>query len=637
MRARTPALVTPNASCASTVGLLKRTDPARGLMLYSPRVTTDVYLVDTSNGELVHEWRTAYGTGHGVYLSRGGDILRMEDDDTPGGLAANATISIPGDASLIAVYAWDGSQLWRKVVNNATHRFHHQLDPHDFDPHSGSGTLFALTAYRLDCASAAALGRLVCDKAAGLYIEAILEIDTSGRVVWEWYMSNHLCAGCDDPTKVDINSGVGHAKADWVHANSVVYDAQNDLLLLNGAYTSEVYVINHAAPSETPLMIANASRSLLYRFGSARFGEAHDVRVVPCAGAICFSLFNNGRYRAAGGAACAFDSNGALTTSECGSEVLLVTLPKSTLTSPPAASSVSVQTIFDSSTVTSLLEDGSGHFLQVCDRDGIKCLQHRRFFSLILASAQLVGPPFSKSSYVGVMVGTAGTYFEAYYDASTRTYSDVRLVYQNFGALKAAQQPAVPVPQCELPNLVGLSRTRNSGWSTSVFHAMRYADGHLSTRCTPPSAPPAVVTATPQPPAQPPLYEPPTPPTSSPPSSRSQSPGPLPTPPVHQAAPPTPFAATAPSSTPTASGVQAANTAPTGMNAATATAVIVATCFGVTSLVAAVWFLMRRGLCKQLLCAAKRHEPVTVLANPSAVQLDMKSAVAHVDGNGSTV
>ena len=40
-------------------------------------------------------------------------------------------------------------------------------------------------------------------------------------------MSNHVCAECaDELRRVDINSGVGHAKADWVHANSLVYDGE---------------------------------------------------------------------------------------------------------------------------------------------------------------------------------------------------------------------------------------------------------------------------------------------------------------------------------------------------------------------------------------------------------------------------
>lgn len=211
-----------------------------------------------------HTHAHRYGTGHGVYLTPSGDLIRLEDDSAMG---VGASISIPGDASLISVYDWEGVALFTKVVNNATHRLHHQIDPHTFDVRSGTGTLFALTAYRLECDVARGLGRLVCDDEAGMYVEAVLEIDTSGAVVWEWYLSNHVCAvDCAaDVSRVDINSGEGHAKADWVHANSLVYDAEHDVLLLGGAYTREVYVIDHSAPSETPLMAGVSAATALGR------------------------------------------------------------------------------------------------------------------------------------------------------------------------------------------------------------------------------------------------------------------------------------------------------------------------------------------------------------------------------------
>ena len=253
---------------------------------------------------------------------------------------------------------------------------------------------------------------------------------------------------------------------------------------MGGAYTSEVYVIDHAAPSEAPLMGSSAQPSLLYRFGAARFGEQHDVRVVPCANAICFSVFNNGRYRSAG-ASCSFGSDGAQTTA-CASEVLLVTLPDklSLLAHPPSPThpSVRVQSLFDTSTVASLLTDGSsGDFLHLCAHyDDSVCLTQSRFFSLILASAQLVGSPNAVGSYLAVMVGTSGTYFEAAYHNATTAYSDVRFVYQSAGRIAATQQPPELIAQCGLPELVGLSRTRFSGWSTSVFHAVRYSHDHLT-------------------------------------------------------------------------------------------------------------------------------------------------------------
>jgi len=179
--------------------------------------------------------------------------------------------------------------------------------------------------------------------------------------------------------------------------------------------------------------------------------------------------------------------------------VLLVTLPRTVLSAPPASSSVSVSVLFDGSTVSELLGDGSGHFLQICDREGA-CLRQSGFFSLILASAQLVGAPFGAGSYLSIVVGVYGTYFEAYYSSASGAYSDVRLVYQNFGKIAGNQQPPELLRQCSVPGFVGLSRTPNSGWTTSVFHAQRYAHGHLADALC------AVGPSPPRPPPWPPAH-----------------------------------------------------------------------------------------------------------------------------------
>jgi hypothetical protein len=153
---------------------------------------------------------------------------------------------------------------------------------------------------------------------------------------------------------------------------------------------------------------------------------------------------------------------------------------------------VTYRTLFDATTVASLLGDGAdGSFLRLCDPSGA-CVTQSRFMSLILASAELVGAPFAAGSYLSVMVGTYGTYFEVYLDAASGTYSDVRLVYQNFAQIVGAQQPPALGTQCALPPLVGLSRTAFSGWSTSVFHVQRYAAGYITTCVAPsPPAPPS--------------------------------------------------------------------------------------------------------------------------------------------------
>mmetsp|Transcript_7885 Transcript_7885/g.23148 ORF Transcript_7885/g.23148 Transcript_7885/m.23148 type:complete len:1157 (+) Transcript_7885:61-3531(+) len=538
--------------CAASLGLLKGDGQEAGYLLITPHTSTDVWLVDASSGDIVHSWSTPYGTGHAVYLAPGGDIVRLENN-----YSAAYDIGIAGGASHISAYDAAGELLFTKGVNQATHRLHHQFELSTFDARAKTGTLFALAAYKLSCEEARGLGRTSCNEGDGLYVEAVLEIDTEGDVVWEWYMSNHVCDGCDNLTKVPINSGSGKQKADWVHANSLVYDAEKDVLLMGGAYTNEVYVINHTSPSETPLMGDGAPASLLYRFGAGRFGEQHDVRVLPCEDGLCFTVFNNGRYEKNG---CTFDGNGVQET-DCSSEVLLTTLPLAVLDpsqATPPATEVVVQTLFNASTLPDgLLGDGSGKFLRLTNGSDVPELELDPFFSLILASAQLVGEPFTNGSYLSVMVGTTGTLFEAYWDASgLGAYSDVRLVWQVPGEnpLGPGKGKAPTVLNCTLPGLQKLSDTPNAGWTTRAFNAQRYSPDIVG--CQPPVSPPPLrapsASPSPPPPSSPSPPSPPPAPPAAPPAEPPQSPPPSasPSPPPPSASPSPPPPPSAPSSPP---------------------------------------------------------------------------------------
>ena len=234
--------------CAASLGLLKGDGQEAGYLLITPHTSTDVWLVDASSGDIVHSWSTPYGTGHAVYLAPGGDIVRLENN-----YSAAYDIGIAGGASHISAYDAAGGLLFTTGVNQTTHRLHHQFELSTFDARAKTGTLFALAAYKLSCEAATELGRTSCKEEDGLYVEAVLEIDTEGDVVWEWYMSNHVCDGCDNLTKVPINSGSGNEQADWVHANSLVYNAEKDVLLMGGAYTNEVsFFPSSHSPTDRP-------------------------------------------------------------------------------------------------------------------------------------------------------------------------------------------------------------------------------------------------------------------------------------------------------------------------------------------------------------------------------------------------
>jgi len=182
----------------------------------------------------------------------------------------------------------------------------------------------------------------------------------------------------------------------------------------------------------------------------------------------------------------------------CSRQVLLVTIPQASLDEPRTGQSlVRVQTLFDADTAPSLVGDGTD-FLRLCGSAGA-CVRQSRFFSLVLAGATLVGVPFTDGSFLSVVVGTRGTIFEVAYDAQQSSYSDVRFVYQSAAEFRSSQAPPAILPQCALPRLVGLGLTAYSGYSTSVFHTMRYSPGYIPPFCAPtPTLPPPTPPPSPQ-------------------------------------------------------------------------------------------------------------------------------------------
>lgn len=106
-------------------------------------------------------------------------------------------------------------------------------------------------------------------------------------------------------------------RADWMHVNSVDYDARNDLVVISSHNTNEIYVIDHGTTTAEAASHAGGKRGkggdLLYRWGNPRaYGAGtvkdqqlfaqHDARFladgVPGAGHLM--IFDNGQGRPGG-------------------------------------------------------------------------------------------------------------------------------------------------------------------------------------------------------------------------------------------------------------------------------------------------------------------------------------------------
>ena len=155
-----------------------------------------------------------------------------------------------------------------------------------------------------------------------LWPDHIIEVRPNGTeggdIVWEWHAWDHLIQDFDEtkenygvvadhPGRLDVNfvgNGRGAGGADWLHINSIDYNAELDQILLSAHNTSEIYVIDHNTTTEEA---AGPAGDFLYRWGNPQaYGRGgpgeqelfvqHDARWIedgkPGEGNIL--IFNNG-------------------------------------------------------------------------------------------------------------------------------------------------------------------------------------------------------------------------------------------------------------------------------------------------------------------------------------------------------
>jgi hypothetical protein len=302
-----------------TVGLLYH-DPVlsyEGYSLFAPRVYTDTYLID-NNGEVVHSWAADVIPTGPPYLLENGNLLRCgQIVEAPGG----------GDGGLVQIFDWDGALVWEYVYSTETYWQHHDTEP------LPNGNVLILAYEVKTDAEAIAAGRdpalIGSDQ---LWLEHIVEVEptgpTSGDIVWEWHLWDHLIQDFDPskdnygvveehPELMDFNFASVGGPADWLHANAVCYNPAFDQIVISLRIISEIWVIDHSTTTAEAAGHTGGLRGMggdiLYRWGNPQVYRAgtsedkvyvgqHDSRWVesdlPGAGNI--TVFSNGRGRPEG-------------------------------------------------------------------------------------------------------------------------------------------------------------------------------------------------------------------------------------------------------------------------------------------------------------------------------------------------
>ena len=296
------------------------------------------YLLDMM-GRVVHSWPV----GNNPHLQDDGSILDASTDD-PSGFGGFKIVS------------WDGVTTWSYTESRSTYYPHHDFT-RVFNKQLNAYTVLYIANKDLTYDQLIAAGaNPATTPATGGQMDALVEVDSTGTVVWEWCFFDHLVQDYDAtksnyvgtvgtgtsigtcPGRLNINLSGHSLKSDWLHCNSVDYNPTLDQIVVNSVQ-GEFYVIDHGNtfvlgdPTASKAKAATGTGDFLYRFGDpARYnqgglsgnaaptvlgsvpavledwtqsttgtkqmGGAHDIQWIPegLTGAGHFLIFNNAEY-----------------------------------------------------------------------------------------------------------------------------------------------------------------------------------------------------------------------------------------------------------------------------------------------------------------------------------------------------
>jgi hypothetical protein len=331
------------------VGLLVHSPAAQqGYTLLAPMNSNNTYLIDLQ-GRVVRTWESDCNPGAVAYLLENSNLLRA-------GQMRNPPFFGGGAGGRIQEMTWDGKMVWDFQYSSATQLPHHDVCK------LPNGNVLLIVWEKKPAKTAVAAGRrpeTVGDN--DLMADAIFEVHptgkTTGKIVWEWHVWDHLIQDFDEakpnygdvgahPELIDLNFGEGTIAAmvakpeelaklraigyvgaagrkpqrvqpDWTHINSVDYNTELDQILLSVHEFSEVWLIDHSTTTAEAAGHKGGrygkGGDLLYRWGNPRahragalkdqklFGQ-HDCHWIgkglPGEGHIL--IFNNGTRRVGG-------------------------------------------------------------------------------------------------------------------------------------------------------------------------------------------------------------------------------------------------------------------------------------------------------------------------------------------------
>ncbi|MEM7311760.1 MAG: aryl-sulfate sulfotransferase [Planctomycetota bacterium] len=273
-----------------TVGLLDCTaDTAEGYTLLAANTTDEAFLVDV-HGRKVHEWSGAPFAGRrGARLGEDGALVSSGPVDGP-------ELAGLGVTGALYIQDWDGDVRWAWEYNSPDYTLHHDVEI------MPNGNLLAFAWVRHTPEELEALGRdPATTPEGGLWGERIFELEPVGadqvNIVWEWNLIDHLVQDvdpakpnfgviADNPGRMNINIGgnSGAVIEDWIHFNSIDYNADLDQIVVSAPFIDEFWVIDKSTTTAEAATSSGGNSGkggdILYRWGNpGNYGMPGDQQV----------------------------------------------------------------------------------------------------------------------------------------------------------------------------------------------------------------------------------------------------------------------------------------------------------------------------------------------------------------------
>jgi hypothetical protein len=255
------------------------------LILVCPNFSKSPYLVD-KGGNIVKQWEFEIPLGNDFELLPNGKVLGIFKSTNP-------IFSFGGYGGIIRIYDQDNLLEWSYEVSNQTEIAHHDVEMLQ------NGNVMIMIWEKIDVNTLQDYG---VDFDQPIYTEKLIEVNTqTNEIVWQWRSWDHIVQDHDatanafgtiseNPNKIDINYNMDRigidisGNGDFMHANGIDIDENNDLIYMSVNYYSEIWVIDHSTTTEEASVSLGGNYDkggdLVYRFGNPEaYGDLDSERI----------------------------------------------------------------------------------------------------------------------------------------------------------------------------------------------------------------------------------------------------------------------------------------------------------------------------------------------------------------------